>query len=491
MQIPRTAFNLGGVLLLALVVRAIDINGQSLFIDEINEIDLAKRPAIAIVNARDSMPPLYPPLLKAWLSVWQTDAAARWLSALCGTLSILCIWGIGRRLVGERTAEAAALIAAVLPLHVYFSQFVRCYALVFLIAALALWLLLRALDENRWRDWAGFAVVGSLGMYSHYYFAIFLATSLMIVWIKKWQLWPGEKPFAAYCTIVLLSLPLLWLLPVDIGFQKSIRSPRSLNIATFGYTYFSFFGGNALGASPAQMQTMTTHQATRAAAPWIVVVAAIVLVLGYEGWRALRDHEAALVVLVLLVVPVVLVGAISYVAGLNYNVRFVYWTLIAACLWLGAGVAGGWKKGRVRVALAGLLFVSLVAIYNRHFVARYQNEDLRGVAAYLHDHAATADTVFVASDYLAKAMRYYLGSGRQVVELPRAGEVNHVVSGPNDVLEAENTMAAHVSDDHGSWLVYSRQFHGDPTGLLIRQLSTRLGFQLEREFAGASVYRRQ
>src|ERR1700761_4458203 len=118
----RTTLLLGGILLLAFAVRAVDLNGPSLFVDEFSELNLAKQSPTAIIWANDSAPPLFPLALKAWLNVWHTDAAARWFSAACGLASILCVYAIGTRLVDVPTGLAAAFITALLPMHVYYSQ---------------------------------------------------------------------------------------------------------------------------------------------------------------------------------------------------------------------------------------------------------------------------------------------------------------------------------------------------------------------------------
>ena len=260
----RTTLLLGGILLLAFAVRAIDLNGPSLFVDEFSELTLAKESATAIICANDSAPPLFPLALKGWLSIWHTDASARWFSVACGLASILCVYAIGARLVDNATGLAAAFITALLPMHVYYSQFVRCYSLMFLLVALDLWLLLRAAQHNRARDWAAFAFVAVLGAYTHYYFVIFLATSAVVALILEPTLADQlATPYAAYAAIGLAMLPMIWLLPGDLEFQKGLRDPRPLNAATFGYTYFSLFNGYTLGPSSSELQTMSGAQAIR------------------------------------------------------------------------------------------------------------------------------------------------------------------------------------------------------------------------------------
>ncbi len=337
----RTTLLLGGILLLAFAIRAIDLNGQSLFVDEFSEITLAKKPVAQIIPAADSAPPLFPLALKTWMAAWHSDASARWFSVACGVASVLCVWGIGRRLVDDATGLAAALVTAILPMHVFYSQFVRCYSLMFLLVALDLWLLLRALDLDRPRDWIAFAVVAVLGAYTHYYFVIFLAVSVLVACRSRRHWWIGRRAFAAYAAIGIAMLPLLWLLPADLEFQKGLRDPRPLTAATLGYTYFSIFNGYTLGPSTDELQSMTAGQAIRAAAPWILAVGFVLLILGYEGWKRLRIERSVVIIAAIATVPVLILGILSIAGGLNYNVRFVTWIMIAAAVWLGAGIAAG------------------------------------------------------------------------------------------------------------------------------------------------------
>jgi len=83
------------VLLLALAVRVAWLDCQSYSMDEVNEITLAHLSIPAIIHAGDSMPPLYPLVLKGWLTLWNTDLVARSLSVIFGVASVLTIWGIG------------------------------------------------------------------------------------------------------------------------------------------------------------------------------------------------------------------------------------------------------------------------------------------------------------------------------------------------------------------------------------------------------------
>ncbi|HEY4235250.1 MAG TPA: glycosyltransferase family 39 protein [Lacipirellulaceae bacterium] len=485
----REPLLLFAIIVLAVAIRGVDLNGPCFYTDEVNELALAKQSVTNVIFAADSMPPLYALVHKAWLASWGTDAAARWLSVVFGVATVVCVWGIGRRLVDASTGLAAAFLLAILPLHVLYSQFVRSYAMFAFFVALALWMLLRAVASDRARDWCGFVLASLAGAYTHYYFAIFLAVSLLVVVIMKRSLRVGKRALIAYVAIALGGLPLLYLLPGDFHFQTSLRDPQRLTAVSFAYTYLTFFTGDALGPSSRELHSISVGEAARGMAPWAAAIGIAALALGLEGWRALRSRPALPVLALLLVMPPLLVGGLGYAAGVNYHVRFVLWILIPLAVWLGAGLAAAGSRWHVELATLGIACISIIAIYNRHCVPRYQNEDLRGAAAYLHTHADQGQPVFVVSDYLSTAARYYLEEPWQVVELPRPGGDNNVIAESSDLDVADATLSASAKPKQPFWLIYSREFHGDPKGLLLKHLSAMRHLSLAAEFAGVALYR--
>jgi hypothetical protein len=154
-----------------------------------------------------------------------------------------------------------------------------------------------------------------------------------------------------------------------------------LNAETFGYTYFSFFSGYTFGPSQPELQTMSGPEAMWAAAPWIAAVGVVLLLLGYEGWRVLRARGVLPIVLVLLLLPVLLVGGLSIAGGLNYNVRFVLWSMI--------GRGRGPLPPPLEQVACAVALVGFCCCPRRRFTTAtplsYQNEDLRGLAEYLRE----------------------------------------------------------------------------------------------------------
>ncbi|MFC1465339.1 MAG: glycosyltransferase family 39 protein [Candidatus Brachytrichaceae bacterium NZ_4S206] len=137
---------LGSILLLAIVLRFHKIGTQSLWYDEGNSARIAERSLALIVEgaAGDIHPPLYYIALKYWrVAFGEDEAALRSFSAVCGVLTVLCAYLIGRDAFGRRVGQVAAFLLAVMPFAIYYAQEARMYALLALCAAVSTWAVIR------------------------------------------------------------------------------------------------------------------------------------------------------------------------------------------------------------------------------------------------------------------------------------------------------------------------------------------------------------
>lgn len=475
------------IVLAALAWHAVSLPWQSLFVDEIAELRHTRLGATGVWNNPDSMPPLFTYLLQGWLAIGGSDDAARWLPALCGVASILAVWQLGRELVDAPTGVAAAALWAINPLQLYYSQLVRCYALLALLVAVAMWLFYRGQRTNSWRDWLGFAVASAAGMFTHYYFAILLAIAFGVLVLDR-RGWQGTRPTVAFALAGLLATPILSCLKKDFEFQHDMREPRSLNAAALGYTYFSLLGGYSLGPSPAELHALPARDAALEALPWAAALGAAALPLFVVGALTLAQRGRLWSLAAFLFGPVLIVGAAGWATGITYNVRHIAWCGVPLAVWLGAGAAQALQRRWLIPAVGIVAALMLLADYQRNWLPRYQNEDVRSAAAYLAREAA-GERVFFLSDYMAGAFRYYAPTAAQYAELPEPGVLSRVVTDEATAREAATRARSLVEPGRRSWLVYSREFHGDPRGLLLEQLEREFALAPEAEFAGVRVFR--
>ena len=206
------------ILAIAAGIRFYDLGSQSLWSDEGNSAALATRTfaQIALDAGQDIHPPLYYWILKVWTGTFgHGEIPLRSLSALLGTLLVLAVAELGRRLYGEPAGLAAGFVAALAPFQVYYSQEARMYMLLATKSAFAMLLLWSLIQqENRLLappgserqdvygsrhahrlalvpplGW-GLAALCAAGLYTHYAFPLMLA--LMSVLYLAW-LWASRR----------------------------------------------------------------------------------------------------------------------------------------------------------------------------------------------------------------------------------------------------------------------------------------------------------
>ncbi|MDP2937207.1 MAG: glycosyltransferase family 39 protein, partial [Dehalococcoidia bacterium] len=140
------------VLGLAFALRVVGLPDLQLSGDAAWSVYLALKdlPALTLATAMDSHPPLFYYVLHAWMAAsGLTELAVRFLSAVFGLLTVTLTYKLGQRLLGPWGGLIAGLLAAVSPFLVYFDRMPRMYSLLALLAALAIYLVLRLLDRGQ------------------------------------------------------------------------------------------------------------------------------------------------------------------------------------------------------------------------------------------------------------------------------------------------------------------------------------------------------
>ncbi len=145
---------------------------ESLWMDEAFSIAMSNNPFADIwhLSGKDSHPPLYYLMLRAFrLLFGDSFAAARWLSA-AGALALVAL-GIGpvRRAAGGTAGLVFSLLAVTMPATVAFAREARMYTwAMFFLTGAGLYAYL-AIARNRRSDWVLFSLCTAASMYIHLY----------------------------------------------------------------------------------------------------------------------------------------------------------------------------------------------------------------------------------------------------------------------------------------------------------------------------------
>lgn len=154
-------------------------------------------------------------VLRGWTALFGwSEAGYRSMSAVAGILTIPVLAAVSGRLRGPRAAALCAWIVALHPLHVYYSREARAYGCWMLVLSLALWLLIRALEQPTWKRWMAWSACVSLGLFTHYFTILWApATALAVTGrraaaIARWR-WlvaivAAFTSFAPYALVAVL-----------------------------------------------------------------------------------------------------------------------------------------------------------------------------------------------------------------------------------------------------------------------------------------------
>jgi len=178
-------FTLLAILLLASFLRFYCLDAQSFWNDEGNSARIAERTLDLILEGAegDIHPPGYYLLLHYWRALFgQSEFALRSLSAVAGLALVVFTYLLGHHLFGQATGLMAALLGAISPFAIYYSQEARMYAPLAALSAAATYLFLHLLANNSdqkigffLKTWfLAYALTSVTGLYIHYAFPFVL-----------------------------------------------------------------------------------------------------------------------------------------------------------------------------------------------------------------------------------------------------------------------------------------------------------------------------
>ncbi len=355
------------ILLLAAALRFFRIGSQSLWADEGNSAAMAGRPLaeIAARAAADIHPPLYYWLLHFWVRLFgDSEAALRSLSAVWGILLVWLVYQIGSRLFDRRTGLIAALLAAVNPFLIYYSQEARMYMQLAALAGLLYYGLVRFIlhesiilpADGTGRRIAFSApataiIVGAAiaGLYTHYTFPVMVAvaTLLYLGWIVSSRRRGFVKIRLMHWALLLMLMAFFYLPWIPTAFRQLTSWPRSAEAADLA------------AASGEVLRLLALGPVTPVAADsaWMAVFLGL-FILGLWPWVRANGRRAHWLSwglpLLWLAAPVAMV-----LLGGLYKPAYLKFLVVAAapfCLLLGRGVTGfmealargAWRRSRAQ-----------------------------------------------------------------------------------------------------------------------------------------------
>ncbi len=403
------------VLAVAAALRLYLLGQNSLWVDEYYSLTIARSPLAKIpaeaLRGETFEPPLYFWLLHLMMRGFgDSETALRMLSVVAGALTVPLVVLLVRTL-GESTRVAilSAALLALNPLHVWYSQEARPYALLLCLGVGSLVCLMRALRNGSVLAWAGFAGLASLAILTHLVGAVFPLIGWLWALALRHDASTLRRLVAASAVIALATAPFGYMLAQAVlNAQGTGSPPRSLTGLEIPYTIFTYMGGYSFGPSVRDIQDKGSLAAVLAQPVQSAVGAIALLALAAMVLR-LRSRTAKELGLLFLL-PMIATWLGSAVTGKPYNVRYTLPGLIGFVGLVALGISG-LRQPRRWVATALVAGLFLWADAQWFFAPRYWKDDSRSAVAWLRDKLPPGSTVAVAPGYQKGVLTYYARRG--------------------------------------------------------------------------------
>lgn len=485
---PRTSWiALLCVLWIAFALRLFGIGQQSIWYDEGLSLYYARGSLSQMLAdaSQSEHPPLHPLMLHLWIRLCgDSELAVRALSVWWGMVAVAWLYRLARRFT-PAIGVPAALLLAVSPLAVWYSQETRGYMLALALeiglldAALNLFPVASSPDRHRGAaplpGYLLYVALGAGALYAHLYSAPFLVALNLAFLIRLLRLvpvvglrriWPRIIGWAlSQLAVILLFAP--WLPSVLVQLQVN---------ATFwhGAVGWRQITGRTLIALSVG-ETLDGLWAT--GATWVLSLLAL---LGTYALARQPRRPSWTTLWLWAIIPILLQVLINQTRP-KFAERYLIGVLPAYLLLASSGVH--WLLGAARrnafrpagwAAAAALLLstATVGGVTARSLGAYYLDPELyrpdfRAVVAYIQEHSAPEDLIVLLGGHAYPAFTYYYRGTLPVLPLP--DRLLPSTREPVDVRALDKLDQA-IAGRQRLWLVLWQPALADPTGLVTDEL---------------------
>jgi 4-amino-4-deoxy-L-arabinose transferase-like glycosyltransferase len=514
LTLPRTAITsreilaLALILLAAVVVRWPGVTG-SLWFDEVWYTQTTFTDPVMLANVlwKDVHPPAYPLLLMAWTDLFgDSEISVRMPSFLCALASLVLLWLIARRWLGQGMALLVAALLALSPPHIWYSGENKVNMLLLLLTTASVWLFWRASETRRTNDWIIATCVLVAALFTHSY-AVPVAAA-----IYAWLFWRATgdrslfKPVLVSGAVIALAFTPLALMKFGQRSDLSRGYLRQLGLAELyelfliwlpnGNTFRTGNPGGGFSRLLAQPVYLFLAEALYA-----LVLLRGLLTIGRkargDGWlkpfAGGTDAGPARLMLLWILVPLALTVVGSLFSENFYIERNLLVILPPFLLVLAAGTetrSPRWMPAAlsaVLVLLASASVLSLRFIHSEKWTVYKYKPDWRSAARYLAEDAGGSGRAKVLVTIPTFEYQYY--QRRNEPAPAGAGPAPYVISVCNDQPEATLRQLTQL-DWPAFYLVHNSTWNGcwkDIWNALPSVPSLQIVDQ--REFKGLTVYK--
>lgn len=411
-------------MLLAFAVRVNCLDCQSLWLDEAAS---AYRTSLSLPHFfRDTADNLQAPgyflLLRGWVALAGLSAfSLRYLSVLSGILLAPVVYWFGLRFLHHRgTALLAAILVAISPAHIYYSQETRMYAALPVLYLLMLGLALQLWRRPRRRLWVALAILEIFAVYVHLFSAFMLVALNLFLALFHYRHRPTRQFLrhwiGSQMLVFLAILPWLWFTWINGGELPANLDATAARAASFSLQSYLAAVWPFLWTGLTGLRPLFDY--------WSLLLAAL-LILGIAvAYRQnARFARRALLALIIAVAGPLILGALVWYYNPLTHPRYLLFLAGPLTLLLAHGlITLASCRPLFSFAAAGLLMLLLLnvsALRAAHLDPDHRRYDAAALASAISRRAGPGDIVLMPPN--DRSLWYYDPAPARAANWPYAG----------------------------------------------------------------------
>jgi len=373
--------------ILAFWLRIIGIEKQGgLWNDEIVTYELVIKPINEVFM--HSLPrPLYHVLLHCWISLFgDADTTLRFLSVIFGVCAVIAMYFAGRETENfykkqtpvnlSLTGITASLLTAVNSFLIFYSQEVRQYSLLALIATLSALFTVRLITKPQKKEFLLFFAVNCLFLMTHFISIIIVISEIILISIyfflyKKESLEKFLSAFKKFSPFLLIILILLLLTFFDLTIYSKHTALNTYDVYNFDLqvifvilqNYFSPVLTGIYNNPPEYLSKLLENITL---GKIVYIFAPTLLCLGFIIKAGAKEAKKLDPIKILILVPVIFLTIVFITSVLQTYIIISRYTLLCLpflILAISAGVSSFQKKSVSAAFIAVILGINLLYIF--------------------------------------------------------------------------------------------------------------------------------
>lgn len=391
------------VLLAGLLLRLTSLD-QSFWLDEATTATVAQKYSLVDILQKFSPGDFHPPLYYLFIRFWSylfsvNELSLRLPSVLFGVASVYVVYLIGKLIHSKKVGFISAILLAVAPLHIYYSQEARMYSLTLFLVILSVYFFLQVFKDGSKKDRLWFSLSLPLILLTDYPALLILPCFWLFAFL-------GKKTRAWWKSFLLSQLFLVLAFIFLSGlFAAQLRAGLSVSAATPGWW-------KVLGQANLKeiLLIPTKFILGRIGFDNKMVYASAIalsgLAYGYIIWKGRKIVLKNYLLLIWLLIPIILAALISFRVAIFSYFRLIF--VLPAMYLILALALTSFKKKTLTCLLSALVLLNLVFTSIYLFNPKFQREDWRGLTEFvLKEKGKEKPVVIFVANSQMEALKYY------------------------------------------------------------------------------------